>query len=385
MPKMTLLTGGPHHLEALQHLIRIRARVANDAVAQQLAINKRLAGNVHQLDDIGQKVLDAIMANQTEPHRSHEIVFSKISLAVEAACQGLGLDLQKGVVRGVLPIRGLGAFSSDFYGTGIAIVGIDGSLVPFTGMLTDLFVDTFEYEETIDDLGIVPNPARCPERLTGGKTILETASDAREGRDSLIHYWERFFLHFAGFSLPWPKASNLTETQRTIKFQLTSAMEVFVVAHEYGHHIHKHNAGATASSALPPGDAYAQELEADRTAWLVAKHLGAIGFAGQPTEIRNSWMEASAGAVAYLAAAEMVRRTREILETGTMTEPQSLTHPSIRERLAALEGWDSFDESSRAEFRVRRWFLCNLIEQIYNYVSPKFYAAHEAGFRPTHL
>jgi hypothetical protein len=96
-------------------------------------------------------------------------------------------------------------------------------------------------------------------------------------------------------------------------------------------------------------------------------------------------MESSAGAVAYLVAAEMVRRVREILETGAATEPPSLTHPSIRERLATLERWDGFDEHLRAEFRVRRWFLCNLIQRIYNYLTPKFYASHEAGFRPTHL
>jgi hypothetical protein len=320
--------------EAREHLLRIKARVAEQAVERQRAINEKIAGNAN-LADIGHKVLDATLAIQMEHLPDSEIVLRQIVRGVDAACQALKFDLGKGVIPGVLPIRGLGAFSSDFYGTGIAIVGIDAALVPFTGMLTDLLAQTFEYEEVDNGIAIVPDPARSVDRLIGGKTILENSRDAQQGRDSLIHYWERFFLHFAGLSFAWPKP-KLTETQSIIKFQLSSAMEVFVVGHEYGHHIRRHNTGVGAASTVPAENAHRHELEADTTAWLIAKYLGSIGFAGEPTNIRNLWMESSAGAAVYLTTAEMVRRVREILETGTVTEPSSSTHPSIRERLAAL-------------------------------------------------
>jgi hypothetical protein len=163
-------------------------------------------------------------------------------------------------------------------------------------------------------------------------------------------------------------------------------MEVFVVGHEYGHHIHMHNAGASASSSVPVPDAHGYEFEADRTAWTIAKFLGAAGFAGRATEYRNTWMESSAGAVAYLVAAEMVRRVREILETGTETRQQSLSHPSTHDRLVALEEWDGFaNHPLEAEFRAQRRFLGRLIEKIYWHVRSKFLASHKAGYRPTHL
>jgi hypothetical protein len=63
-------------------------------------------------------------------------------------------------------------------------------------MLTDLFAETFIYERTNGGLSIVPDPERTVERLIGGKTILENSKEAMGGRDSLVHYWERFFLHF---------------------------------------------------------------------------------------------------------------------------------------------------------------------------------------------
>jgi hypothetical protein len=166
--------------EAREHLLRIKARVAEQAVERQRAINEKIAGNAN-LADIGHKVLDATLAIQMEHLPDSEIVLRQIVRGVDAACQALKFDLGKGVIPGVLPIRGLGAFSSDFYGTGIAIVGIDAALVPFTGMLTDLFAQTFEYEEVDNGIAIVPDPARSVDRLIGGKTILENSRDAQQG------------------------------------------------------------------------------------------------------------------------------------------------------------------------------------------------------------
>jgi hypothetical protein len=51
---------------------------------------------------------------------------------------------KKGVLSGVLRLRGIGGSSSDFFGTGIAVATIRASLVPFTGMLTVLPAQTFE-------------------------------------------------------------------------------------------------------------------------------------------------------------------------------------------------------------------------------------------------
>jgi hypothetical protein len=72
-------------------------------------------------------------------------VLEHISTAVEFACGVLGLDTQKGVVRGVLPVRGIGGTSSDFFGTGIAIVTIESSLATFTDWLANLIVSTVEW------------------------------------------------------------------------------------------------------------------------------------------------------------------------------------------------------------------------------------------------
>jgi hypothetical protein len=188
-----MIESDPQHCEAEEHLLRIKARVAEEAIERQRAINEKIVCN-EKLADIGLKVLDATLTAQTDHNPYSAVVLRAIVRGVDAACEALGFDLGKGIISGVLPIRGLGAFSSDFYGTGIAIVGIDAALIPFTGMLTDLFAETFIYERTDGGLSIVPDPERTVDRLIGGKTILENSKEAMGGRDSLIHYWERFFL-----------------------------------------------------------------------------------------------------------------------------------------------------------------------------------------------
>jgi len=371
----------PYHDEAREHFLRIKTRVTQEAMEKQKLISEKLTNT--QISDLGQKVLEVTIANQVNP--GCETVLAVIARAVDAACDGLGLNIQKGVVRGVLPIRGIGAVSSDFYGTGVAIVGIDASLVPFTGMLTDLLADSFEYRDTPDSLAVVLDADACLQKITEGKTLMKTHQDALAGRETLISFWERFFLHFAGLSMSWPQA-KFTDAQKEIKFQLTSAMEVFVVGHEYAHHIHGHNAGPGAASSVPSEEAYRYEFEADRTAWRIAKYLGAAGFAGRPTSIRNAWMESSAGAVAYLSAAQAVQRVRSVLESGSDEDRPSPTHPLIYDRLVALEQWDGFsNDPLEADFRAQRRFVGRLIALLYRYLRPKFFAAHKAGFRPTHL
>jgi hypothetical protein len=122
---------------------------------------------------------------------------------------------------------GIGGSSSDFFGTGIAIATIDASLVPFTGMLTELLAQTFEYRETSDGVAVVLDHKGCLERIKGGRTLLEDWEERNRSNRTLLASWEYFFLHFAGLSFPWPRPS-LTEAQHFIRFQLTSAMEVFV-------------------------------------------------------------------------------------------------------------------------------------------------------------
>ena len=67
----------------------------------------------------------------------------------------------------MLPARGLGSLSTDFFGTGIAIVTIQGSLIVLTDWLSNLLVSAMEIGE--DDGGIwsLLDLDKCLDRFQG--------------------------------------------------------------------------------------------------------------------------------------------------------------------------------------------------------------------------
>jgi hypothetical protein len=84
----------PQHCEAEEHLLRIKARVAEEAIERQRAINEKIVGN-EKLADIGLKVLDATLTAQTDHNPYSEVVLRAIVRGVDAACEALGLILER--------------------------------------------------------------------------------------------------------------------------------------------------------------------------------------------------------------------------------------------------------------------------------------------------
>src|SRR5216684_2202642 len=118
---------------------------------------------------------------------------------------------------------------------------------------------------------------------------------------------------------------------RPVWLQLLMATELFVIAHEYAHHIEQHRVGDSvgvdgASSELRK----VQELRADQLAALITAHFGA--------ENSNSFAQSGSSAVLALIGTDMVRRTRSVLETGDVEERfVSDTHPPLGDRLQVLD------------------------------------------------
>jgi len=97
-----------HHSEAREHLVRIQARIAEDAVSKQRLITEKLTNT--RLGELGQRALTALLAEQLEPNPYCEAVLASIARGVDAACDALGLDL---IVAERIPSRGLGAAIMD--------------------------------------------------------------------------------------------------------------------------------------------------------------------------------------------------------------------------------------------------------------------------------
>jgi hypothetical protein len=288
-----------------------------------------------------------------------------ISTWVERACGDLGFELHCGVVVGLMPSTTANASSSDFFGTGIAIVGLDAGVLVLNGALSKLLARTIQWTPR----GTYPGFEYAAD------AAIQRAIDDIELRTD----WFHFFAHFSGLPLSLDFASAILEPELMMRAgDMLAALEVYVVAHEYGHHIHQHQVGEAGSAGVDVETAHQREHEADRTAIAISTYLGTMGYNGDRLgKLPNLWMESGGAAVAYLSAADCARCLNEILLTGDWSEPLSPTHPPFKARLLAME--DVLRPRRNLIFRA---FAAELIRGICNKFLPAFAEMHKDGVRP---
>ena len=296
------------------------------------------------------------------------VALEQISKALDYACESFGLDLDLGMPPTGLPPIANDAVRDDFFGAGKSILG---SLVSFTDALAGLIIESMEIVRGADGAYVECDDATCLARF--------------KQNEALRHRWERLFFRFSGVEFTdVPPDPPLSDEQTTIKYQLTSAMEVFVLGREYGHHAIRH-AGASRLLRGSHQGKFVREFEADELAFLLGSFLGARGYSGSVSNYRNTWMESGAGAVAVLRATEAYRRVRGVLTSGTHLDEGLLERPTHVDRLLALEKWDTTSNGTLGQlFQRQRSLVGRLIPLIYNELKTHFPIARRYGLLPQH-
>jgi hypothetical protein len=149
---------------------------------------------------------------------------------------------------------------------------------------------------------------------------------------------------------------------------LVDAMEVFAVAHEYGHHCLMH--GVTASSA-DRNSSFQLEHDADLFARCVS---GALG-----QDEGKDFLYSGAGGALMLGAMDLVARTRSVLVSGSDSRSPSKTHPPVTERVERMNEADlQHMPKDVAEQCVRaRQQILDTLNLIWDHVKPVFEQLHE--------
>jgi hypothetical protein len=191
--------------------------------------------------------IDAILASGNERNAkapstspganpSAEALHAVLCDDIEAEMARQGLETQQNVARGIEPITGPFASKVGVIMTEQSIITIGAFTFRFCGLIAKAFYRTIMLDPTY---------------WQSDQFTTEFANLLLRRNMPLALYWNRIFMSFAmtGTNITVPFEPS-DPTQLLLVEQVARAMELFVVAHEYGHHHHGHGRDAKADARI---------------------------------------------------------------------------------------------------------------------------------------
>lgn len=253
-----------------------------------------------------------------------ELRYGMLCDAVESAMDHLGLKTHASAARGIEPRMGAFAAKTSVIMTDQSIVTVGAFLFRFCGLVAKAYMRTLRLNAWLWE-----SPAYTSEQ---GLDLLR--SDPH-----LLSYW--ISIHFA-FAMSGThfgvRLLPSTKDEVWQVEQVAEAMEVFAIAHEYGHHHHAHGRDMD-------DDPWRQEYEADQFALRVGAEIDKVRGHHE-----NPYLSSGAGGGILLRALETQRLVEGRLG-GQAPSPD--THPPTTER---IRRFDSVQVLVPSEFRRLKGF-----------------------------
>ena len=253
-----------------------------------------------------------------------EFLFNRLSEDVEEAMNRLHLDSHARVARGVEPRAGPTAAMTNVVMTEESIVTVGAFLFRFCGAVARAFTRTLHL---------------APEIWDSVSYSEETARAHLRAAPHLMLYWLQIFVSFGitGTHILVPfRPANRYEV---ILFeQVARAMEIFAIAHEYGHHHLSHRQIGD--------DPKLQEYSADQFALKIGYEVER-----KPLLLPNPYLASGSGGIILLKAVQILRHVGRFIKQERMKSND--THPDVASRLARF---DSVALLKPQEFEVLKNF-----------------------------
>jgi hypothetical protein len=237
-----------------------------------------------------------------------EFIFNRLCEDIEAAMCRLHLDSHGRIARGVEPRVGPVVALTNVVMTEEGIVTVGSFLFRFCGLVARAFTRTLQLEPTFWE----------------SASYSEKAARARlKTTPQLMLYWLQIYISFGLVGTHILAPYRPANRYELIFEQVARAMEIFAVAHEYGHHHLSHGRQIGDDPKL-------EEFNADQFALKIAYEVEK-----EPLIFVNPYLSSGAGGVILLKALETLRGVGDFIKQEQAKS--SVTHPNIAARLARFD------------------------------------------------
>lgn len=288
---------------------------AHDHQADEDALRAGLAEAGWDENEINPRI--EVMRGHRLPSTGHspgvtagvEIYFDRLCDDIEAAMGRLKIASHVKLARGIDPVAGPSAAMTNVIMTDEGIVSVSSFFFRYCGLIARAFTRTLQLNPFFWE-------SESYSKNEGRKLL--------RSQPELLLYWAKAFLSFAATGTQLLAHRKPAAKHEVILFeQIARAMELFAIAHEYGHHYHSH--GREVSD-----DPFKHELEADQFALRVLYEIEK-----KPFLATNPYISSGAGGLILLRSLGVLQSFSEAL--GAEKCAAGDTHPRKIDRISKFE------------------------------------------------
>jgi hypothetical protein len=311
-------------------------------------------------------VIEQVRAGLLDPSVGLGEVVSGYSVVIEDICRTLNLPLRGGVATGVVYQPRDVPAQSPVPGTNASVIVVPRHSLMLCHFVCKALAWAFPIEEQPTRYAISLKPKRVLKKLRRDRRLCSYL--AQGIAFCATHDRACFSVHF----------EPLTGAPRILGHHLLTATEIFMIAHEYGHHIDEHRLGDVADVEGLDGDAaIIQELQADYVGALITAHFGAR------TEPKSSFAASAAGAIIALGAVDLAQRAHSLLSSGVDRVRASKTHPPTMVRMIAVDRLNRlYDPRERIAMRNMRRSTRRIMDSLWDLIKPELLQLRARGITP---
>lgn len=302
---------------------------------------------------------------------SHSLLLD-IKRQIEKSCHALGYSLHDGVSVGILQAEATEAMQQSVMLTETSVIMMTGNLQMLIHRAAKLLALTVPFQV------INNNQFKMSESLFDAIALANRSEKLR--RD-----WANLFIDYAAAPGTPNRGDVVIVTgleRQTIWEDISNSMSLFVVGHEYAHHILKHSlSGSASASGLDADLSHRMEHEADILGLLISMR------AGHDETPPNIFASFGVGAAVILTVIEYCRHGAQLLAHGVIKDESRSTHPPLQERLECLaqvvpEIMKPYGPDQTEVVRSFHGMFVGIVQNAWDSAKDVLLKAHNRGERP---